>query len=317
MVEENEADESLEYSNHARDFAMPKIFNFDQLISANPDVVKETPYAFWGYKAREPGWKWLDSTDAWVKENPDDEMATKILSLRRPMRFYLCGCIRYCNSGGSNLDCHCITFASPPHMRTAEGYGELRKGEHIVRVMVHLNQLQGRISTQNWRLSCWNEMSPKLRAAWDIERKYQEKQKQQEWYDKHSTINDDGVKEVKVAARGRPTSEMVSNLSEEEQKKRKKFILRHAHYVSLVRKKQRDVTEDNAVQTARTVMGYTYHLNELFTEVESLGGAPDNWKYYSDVEEDEVTSEELAKKEEESVKKRMWAEANAYRDGSE
>ncbi len=286
-VEDYEIDESAEYSNHARDWAMPKIFRFDQLETAKPGIVKEAPYSFWGLATREPGWKWLDSTDAWVKDKPDDDMATKLLDLRRPMRFYLCGCITYCNSGGTDINCHCTTFAGPPHLRTEPGYGELRKGEKIIRVLIHLNKLQGRISTQNWRLSCWNDLSPKLRAAWEMEREQEEKQKQQNYFDRNSFINEDGEKELKVATRGRPKSDAVEALSDDDQSERKKLILRHAQYASLLRKGHRNLTEDNAQQMARTILGYTYHLNEIFEMMEQLGGAPTSWEYYTNEAEEE------------------------------
>lgn len=229
-----------------------KNFNFDMLREARPAINRIKPPDFDSLvpipanPKTEP--KLIDRA-YYERANP-----AKSVVLPHRWQYYYCGCVLYDNP-------------LPTIERLANPCTiiPIKTKEEIYVINIYTNKRLGITNSQRWRRECWDKLRPILEAAWILYRQEQTEQDSKQYFTLHSVINEDGAMVPEPPKKpGRPVSQDVLDLSDEDTTLRGKLIRRYNTYLARYRTAPTDALETN--------------LNQIYATVHNLGGVPENWE---------------------------------------
>ncbi len=232
-----------------------KNFNFDMLRDARPAINRIKPPDFndLTYVPVNPRIEsHLVGRAHYKKSNPAQSVI-----LTHHWKYYYCTCVEYDNP-----------LPTPERIMNTCTINPIQTGEQIFVVSFYINKRLGTTSSQRWRRDCWEKLRPVLERDWIDYSTAKKAVETAEYFSLHSVIDESGNVVTEAAKRsGRPVSQQVLDLSDEDAVYRTKLTRQHATYMARYRKQP----------TAALVV----LLNNLYETVDLLGGVPSGWEKYA------------------------------------
>lgn len=229
-----------------------KEFNFDMLRDARPSInrVKPPDFANLVFVPVNPKIEPELIDKAYYRK--DNAAISVILAHRWP--YYYCGCVFY-NNPLPTLE----RIMNPCTINPIE------TKEEIYVINSYINKHLGTTTSQRWRRECWDRLRPILESSWIKYRQAQTEQTSKKYFILHSVIDKDGFMVPEPAKKsGRPVSQLVLDLSDEDTAYRNRLIRQHSTYISRYK--------HSPTEALKTL------LNNIYTTVDTLGGVPTNWE---------------------------------------